>query len=350
MNRPLSTLAITAVLALGATHASAAPNFRIKVLEPTPHASSSQAMAISDGNVVVGMVQLRDGEEVAALWPADGGVQALGTLPGDQLSQALGVNGAGQVVGFSGYFNAPHAFIWDAVNGMQSIGNFDSANPDSTALGISDDGEVVGHAVTPDGALHAYTWTAAGGMVDVYPDAFGSEALAINRHGQWVGGILTRRGEAGVRVNAGGKRTRLGALDADKPSSYGNALNNLGSVVGSSVAADGNNHAFLWDKLHGMQDLGVLAGGSYSNAIGINDAGQVVGVSSGDASVPFYYDKRSGMVELAMLIADDDPLKNAVQLNSVQAINNRGVVVVNGQVTRPGHATPQTRALLLIPN
>ena len=47
---------------------------------------------------------------------------------------------------------------------------------------------------------------------------------------------------------------------------------------------DAAAHAFLWNKVTGMIELGTL-GGSQSDAFGLNGSGQVVGISSttGDA-------------------------------------------------------------------
>ncbi|MBA3881955.1 MAG: hypothetical protein H0X73_04375 [Chthoniobacterales bacterium] len=73
----------------------------------------------------------------------------------------------------------------------------------------------------------------------------------------------------------------LGKLPGDT-SSEAVAINNSGDVVGYSAGQDGTR-AFLWTKRSGMQDLGTLSGGSYSRAMAINDARVIVGSSSGDA-------------------------------------------------------------------
>src|SRR3989442_9374451 len=53
-------------------------------------------------------------------------------------------------------------------------------------------------------------------------------------------------------------------------------INAAGQVVGGANTASGHTHAFLWDAVNGMKDLGTLGAG-YSSAHGINTAGQVVG-------------------------------------------------------------------------
>jgi len=355
MKHPLSLAALAASLALGAVQATAAPTYRIKELGPGPHGWASQALAINDQNVVVGWVQPeRNGPQIAAVWQPGGGVRAIGTLPGHLTSNALAVNASGQVVGFSGDGEAPEAFFYDPATGMQDIGHYESSRPNSSATGISDDGTVVGRSVTSTGAVHAFTWTQAGGLVDPLPGVAGAEALGINAAGQWVGGIFKSASESGVRVNSNGKRTNLGHLVEEVPYTYGKAINGAGQVVGSSGAADGSNHAFVWDKAQGIRDLGVLPGGTYSNATDINDAGVIVGISDipqgrGTVNTAFYDDAELGMVDVKTLIPDDDPLKAIVQFDAAQAINDRGVIVVNGLILKPGYDNTRYRAFLLIP-
>jgi len=61
-------------------------------------------------------------------------------------------------------------------------------------------------------------------------------------------------------------------------------INNQGQVVGVSALNDQatpaqGHHAFLWTSDTGMQDLGALPGGATSVGLGINEAGDVVGQS-----------------------------------------------------------------------
>jgi len=56
------------------------------------------------------------------------------------------------------------------------------------------------------------------------------------------------------------------------------AVNDRGQMVGWSRTADDKTHAFLWTESRGMIDLGTLGGGR-SQAKDVNDRGQVVGGS-----------------------------------------------------------------------
>ena len=57
-------------------------------------------------------------------------------------------------------------------------------------------------------------------------------------------------------------------------------INDAGQVVGLSLNKVGEPHAFLWTEAEGMQPLGTLPGGTFSSAEGINAAGQVVGLAT----------------------------------------------------------------------
>jgi probable HAF family extracellular repeat protein len=72
------------------------------------------------------------------------------------------------------------------------------------------------------------------------------------------------------------KLVSLGTLGGE--TSQALAINERGDVVGDSSRADGSTHGFFW-RAGKMADLGVLAGGDFSSAQDINDRGEIVGVS-----------------------------------------------------------------------
>jgi probable HAF family extracellular repeat protein len=103
--------------------------------------------------------------------------------------------------------------------------------------------------------------------------------------------------------------TPIGAIHGSSPD--GSALpESMGPVSGINnapvvavVGEGANDHAYLWDSSHGMQDLGTLnLGGnasknttsqSYSSAISVNNAGQVVGTST-TVTTSTRYDRKYG--------------------------------------------------------
>jgi len=157
----------------------------------------------------------------------------LGTLGGNE-SEALAVNGRGQVAGHSrsgGVGAAPkHAFVIAEPGTMIDLGSLGGAT--SVAHDLNDRGEVVGLAETKTGAARAFVWTATDGMRDLGTLGAASMALGINDRTEVVGG---------------------------------------------------SGHAFLWTEQDGMVDLGTL-GGRTSCANDVNDLGCIVGVSQTGAT------------------------------------------------------------------
>ena len=97
-----------------------------------------------------------------------------------------------------------------------------------------------------------------------------------------------------------GVMTDLGTLGGASAIAWG--INNRGQVVGTSTLANGTPRAFLWEK-GTMIDLGVLSGSGASSAAGINDHGDVVGLSSTSdvdcAPLPFIW-RRGVMTAISL--------------------------------------------------
>ena len=79
--------------------------------------------------------------------------------------------------------------------------------------------------------------------------------------------------------------------------------------VGAFLCGNAKFHAFLWTRETGMQDLGTVGSDPNSIAIGINDAGQIVG-SSIDAKFNPRAFLRVGqdLIDLNELVPTDSPL------------------------------------------
>jgi probable HAF family extracellular repeat protein len=146
----------------------------------------------------------------------------------------------------------------------------------SIANAINASGRVVGASQIADGRYHAFSWTAAGGMVDLgtLPGFDNSTAVAVNASGQVVG--VNFNVNAAVRAfswTAAGGMVDLGTLGGSF--SAADAVNASGQVVGTSSNSF-LEHAFSWTAAGGIIDLGAV-GGLRSIAVDLNDNGLVVG-------------------------------------------------------------------------
>ncbi|MFZ0035712.1 MAG: NlpC/P60 family protein [Sedimentisphaerales bacterium] len=130
--------------------------------------------------------------------------------------------------------------------------------------------------------------------------------------------------------------TDLGTLGGTYSEAYG--INNCGQVVGAADSS-GYQHAFLWQSGSGMKDLGTL-GGTESCALGINTSGQVVGFAtiSGDTSYhPFLYNGSGSMQDLGTLNGSSDDFACGIN-NSGQIVGGPEVDMPNWSISGTGHA------------
>jgi probable HAF family extracellular repeat protein len=238
---------------------------------------------------------------LAAVRAADAQYQPidLGTLGGTE-SSAAAVNNNGQVVGYS--YTAGnvevHAFSWTAVGGMVDLGTLGGLV--SFAFAVSENGQVVGSSHTGNNEVHAFSWTAAGGMVDL--GTFGgsnSVAVDVSDSGRVVGSSMSA-GNAATHAfswTASGGMVDLGTLGG--PLSEARAVSESGQVVGYSyTAGNPEAQAFSWTAAGGMVDLGTLRGGA-SVSVDVSNRGQVVGYSA--AAGAFSWTPSGGMVDLGTL-------------------------------------------------
>src|SRR5438046_3543749 len=255
-------------------------------------------------------------------------MRGLPPFPGGNNGFATGANNLGQVVGWAeNGFHDPnccctqvlqfHPAVWtlgppDQIRDLPLI----SGDSSGAATAINDNGQIVGisgicdQAVGRHTAKHAVVWE-NGTVTDIYPDApapWWNTPTAINQHGDVVG------------------------------------------FAGDSTDVEGNIlHAFIWTKDNGIQVLKPLRGRVPqhvdSEAYGINEAGQVVGVSCAADQV----DCRAVIWNHGVYPTDlnDPDLKGSYSgfLASAKDINNKGEI--NGRAVDP--ATGALIAYLAVP-
>jgi len=251
---------------------------------------------------------------------------------------AVGINGSGQVAGYSGqsslkYTNGSLTPITNSLGGSYIY-----------AAGINDGGLVTGRAEITPAITHAFA--ADGNSVQslgVLSGGHVSNGYAINNRGQVTGDSNTYIADASGRsiggfhafVTEDGLMRDLGTLGGGYSRAY--AINDAGLVAGESSRADGSVHAFI-SSGNGLLDVGM---GIWSSASGINNIGQVVGRYSVDNGVYRAFATLNGeLTDLNTVIAGS----SGWVLEHATDVNNNGNIVGYG-------STPSGRrhAFLLTP-
>jgi probable HAF family extracellular repeat protein len=341
------------------------PRYRVTDLGTLPGGTFSQAEGgITDNGLIGGFSTVPSGAQHAVLW--EGVITDIGTPGlGGPNSRALGVNEWGQASGkaetstldpngedFCGFGThlICRPFLWQD-GGLTALPTLGGDN--GTAGRVNNRGEVAGTAenTTPDSTCPAagpqvfqekpVIWKE--GKVHELPTFAGDpdgQSFGINDKGQVIGSsgsCSTLNPSAGYYIQSrhvllwerDGSVHDLGNLGGTGTFGPGNfpvELNNQGQVVGvSDLKGDTTWHAFLWTKETGkMRDLRTLPGDVNSAGLGINDRGEVVGISL-DASGnlhPFLWQK-GVMTNLNTLVPADSPL----YLLFAHSINSRGEIV-----------------------
>jgi probable HAF family extracellular repeat protein len=222
----------------------------------------------------------------------------------------LGINNAGQVVGWSSGDSAFYAFLWtphspNATTGTVGAppalpGHIDA----NYATAVNASGQVAGHSRTYSGGpemTRAYVFTpsapgaATGTVVDIGQLPGGTDETytkGINDFGQVVGLSQTATGlhafvwTPSTPNGSDGTMTDLGDLPGGQDFSEANAINGTGVVVGTSYSARGYQ-GFRWTPASPNAPEGTMqvltplgaAEGANGFAFGVNDAGWIVGRS-----------------------------------------------------------------------
>jgi probable HAF family extracellular repeat protein len=258
--------------------------------------SDSWSDALNDSGEVVGGSTRAGGLPVQAYIYRNGLMGGLGSLGG--LSLALGFNNAGVVVGRSNLSDnvTSRAFRWDSSAGMVDLGTLGGAQ--SSAVAINAGGDIVGWSQNTAGNGRAFLY--AGGIIVKWYDlgTLGgnySVAMGVNDSGQIVGSS-TATPSSPLRAtywsSSISSPVDLGTLGGSGAEAF--KINNNGVIVGYSyLPGDLTAHAFVYSG-GAMADLGSFGG--WSEAMGLNDAGDVVGSSRDPLNVEHAFLYSGGVV------------------------------------------------------
>ncbi|MBS0633129.1 MAG: HYR domain-containing protein [Verrucomicrobia bacterium] len=278
--------------------------------------------------------QTANGETHAAYWDAASGLIDIGTLGGnDSAPVAIGPNG--QVVGAGNHADGSYApFIWDKAHGLTEIpvenGNPQWVTADGTVWGTSNNSTtfrwdaVRGTQIFPNPDTSPYPSFAFVLIKGTTPEGLAVIQCinALLGYSAFVFDPNTGSSQQLMLPDTSGNNTRVGPPNA------------AGQVVGSTTAADGTTHGFVWDAAHGIQDLGSgLPGDVALSLAGITDAGQAVGTAydaDGNSHLVLW-DAVNGLQDLGV------PATDAANV-SVTLVSNAGFAGIYNTADGTQHA------------
>jgi len=324
-----------ALLGLAAVRPAGAQGYTIINLGTLPGDDASIALGVNASGQVTGGSLTASGIPRAFLY--SGGVMTnLGTLSGDLASAGIGINAAGTVAGVSvNILGTPHAALF-------SGGSVTNLNTEGYAIGINSAGQAVGFNESTDRAI-----LFSGGTVTDLGTLGGnfSIALGINSAARVVGGADNNSGQTRPFLHDGTSMIDLGTLGGNEGYAY--SINDAGQIVG--VAETGSaQHAFLYDGV--MTDLGTLPGLANSVAYSINAYGQAVGRATNgsalDVDLPPFPDPSTAFLYSGGALYD---LHTLIPANSGWTLLAAMGIGDGGHITGFGLINGQTRAFLMTP-
>jgi probable HAF family extracellular repeat protein len=294
-----------------------------------------QPNAINSYGVVVG----QDAAGQAFAWQ-NGAMTELPTLGGSG-GAANAINDSGEVVGWSYWLpGSPHAFSWTSAGGIVDLSS--GMVESTTAQSVNKYGVVAGwwQDLTP-GTISVY-WTSAGAN---FPFSHAnSEALGINDQGEIVGVQLDASGNpcGGYYWNGTGY-TWTASFTSFRPLA---GINNNGVAAGQA----GGVGAY-WSVAGGLVSTGKLSASDSSSVVeGLNDGTHLVGQSGGKA---FLFDTASQqMYNLSSLLPAGSLFAS---LDNATGINNSDEFIGVGEINGVEHgfvgqitSTPEPPTLALL--
>jgi len=265
-------------MADGTQEAFMAPSGQAMVELPPPGGTYGLAFDANSNGYIAGQAKNAAGLMRAVLWQSLTQPTDLGVLAGDSEAYGYALNDSQTVVGFSRSASQKDtAFIWDAGNGMRSLGTLGGQN--SQAYFINESSTVVGYAQDHAGVDRAFVWQQQAGMYDLGGfEGQKTYAMKINDNGSVVGFAQDSEGKNRAVLWGTSVAVDLGTLGGKGAIAY--SINNSGIITGMSYDKDGNQKAFIWYQGLMVDLNSYLTSGdgwvlTYARAI--NDKGLITG-------------------------------------------------------------------------
>lgn len=280
----------------------------------------------ADGTTVVGFNGVHPNGQ-AFRWTLGTGMEALGTQPGYEASQAYAVSADGSVIVGVSFGQTHEAFRWSNAGGFEGLGVL------TWAFGVSPNGSIV----TGIGGV----WQEGMGWSElpVPPDPIYEDGRTIGRSpsadGSVVAGTVNPPGGGGfveaVRWTTEGAQP-LGFLSGGS-SSFVNGMTSDGTTIVGSSYTDGFTllEAYRWTERSGMISLGDLPGGEVLAAANdvSADGSVIVGLATDElGDVAFLWDAMHGMRSLQDVLVDEYGLNlDGWRLTRARGISDDGLTI-----------------------
>jgi probable HAF family extracellular repeat protein len=318
--------AVACVLGTAAASAGTTPHFRITDLGIADSPYASAVAAINRAGIAVGSELQSEALKCAVF--DHGAISTLETLGGSNCYVG-GINDSGTIVGSSGVAGeaeATHAFVYtDGV--MIDLGTYPGYDT-SDAVGINNHGEIVGNS---SNAIYNKVFVYKNGLFRHIPAPAGAVNIyagGISEKGHVTGTVQLPTDHMHAFVYQDGASVDLGTLgNLPNGESAGIAINDRGQIAGWSSGIGFRSHAILVTDGQ-MKDLGTIPADdpfATSVATGIDHRGWVVGMSDdgGGTTYALLYD---GKETLDLNLLMDKHGRRAWHLSSAQSINKSGEI------------------------
>lgn len=339
MVRNAAALAALPVLVLAAAAAGQTQYSIKKVVPPSGDTTSSGRSINADAQIAGSSV----GTIEHAYFYDNGSTAALPDLGGSPpISYGFGINAGGDVVGRSSTGSFPvygeRAALWTFSGSSWSVTNLGLLTNHyySSASAINDTGLIAGYSGDGGNYDYAVVWELSGSQWNIVQlpgitNAFATEAEDVNDFWQVVGwsdgeALLWTRDDDGTW-----NYSQLGGLAGGDGFSQALGINADGVIVGQAGASDNFRHAVLWGE-GGIVDLGPEDTDSAANSV--NASAMVVGWGAfGSGTDALRWDASGNIEDLQDLI----PPGTGWDLSEAADINDAGQIVGTGTLSSTGH-------------